>query len=164
MYSPMDMVELIRDKALLKKFFSNYKKQNYNNDYRYWASSLKKYILKEIIDLHGLDVLKQENLEEIGIDHDWLGPKYQDLYYKGRGLFNCIDEMIASKNCNIRYLAATAMPYNDPRFKLLIQDRSKRVFLIALEKCSMEHLTFMLTSKKISGNSAKLIIQKRLGA
>lgn len=161
---PMHRVEVIRDKVLLKKFFSLYKKERYNNDHRYWASSLKRDIVKEIFDFHGFDFLNEESLKEIGIDYEWLSPKYQDLYYKGKGLFNCIDEMIASKNCNIRYLAATAMPYNDPRFKLLIQDRSKKVFLIALEKCSKEHLTFMLTSKKISGNSAKLIIQKRLGA
>ena len=163
-YKPLQRIEAIRDKNLLKKFFSNYKKTRYNNDPRYWAAGLKRDIISDIFDFHGFDLLKEENLKEMGIDSEWLSQKYQDAYYKKKGLFNCIDEMVASKNCNIRYLAATAMPYGDPRFKSLIQDRSKKVFLVALEKCSTEHLTFMLTSKKISGNSAKLIVQKRLNA
>jgi hypothetical protein len=163
-YKPMQRIEAIRDKSLLKKFFSNYKKTKYNNDPRYWAAGLKRDIISDIFDFHGVDLLREENLNEMGIDSEWLSQKYQDAYYKKKGLFNCIDEMITSKNCNIRYLAATAMPYGDPRFKSLIQDRSKKVFLVALEKCSTEHLTFMLTSKKISGNSAKLIVQRRLNA
>jgi hypothetical protein len=163
-YKPMQRIEAIRDKNLLKKFFSNYKKTKYNNDPRYWAAGLKRDIISDIFDFHGVDLLREENLNEMGIDSEWLSQKYQDAYYKKKGLFNCIDEMITSKNCNIRYLAATAMPYGDPRFKSLIQDRSKKVFLVALEKCSTEHLTFMLTSKKISGNSAKLIVQRRLNA
>jgi len=158
-------VEVIRDIGLLKKFFSKYKTHSsYINDTRYWCSSLKKILIEEIFEFHGVDFLQEKNLNKIGINASWLPKKHKTALYKAKGLFNCVDEMIKSKDCDIRYLAAISMPPGDPRFKTLISDRSKKVFLVALEKCSKEVLSFMITSNKIKGNTARSILNKRLQA
>ena len=73
-----------------------------------------------------------------------------------------LDSMVKSGDANIRYLAASIMEKDDPRFEKMINDRSRNVFEVVLRKIDINKVALMLGSKKLNSPNAKKILSKRM--
>lgn len=126
-------------------------------------SYISRMVLKNFLSVHGTSKASLDKFNTITKINVFDVSKSKQLeIYASIGYKNCIDEMLESKNADVRYVAAQFLPYGDKRLEKLMNDRSKKVFYRVLEKIDVNQIVLMLGSNKLQDKKAKEILNGRL--
>lgn len=103
-----------------------------NNGIGHFSCSGQRHLLELISADDAVQFIKSEH-EEIRL-----------LAYKKLGAINYIDQMLVDKCANIREAGAHYMDHGDPRVRLLIKEKTKKVLYVALLKAPADILPFFI--------------------
>lgn len=84
--------------------------------------------------------------------------------YKKLGAMNYIDQMLIDSSAEIRKYAATIMDYGDPRYKMLVKEKTKGALQLAISRCSPGILPLFLGNNLVKKDyDIKSIFERRMG-
>lgn len=82
--------------------------------------------------------------------------------YNRIGFLDCAEQMVRDSSAKIRALICQHLPCGDPRFKPMMDDRSKLVFSAVLRKIDKGEIPMMLGSKHLKDSTISDILNKRM--
>lgn len=155
--STEDYYSLVAKEKSLQIFLSKLKKINIKNE----AVLIKIYETYLLYNGKNIDSLKKfdEFYKNGGRSFE---KEREKKYSEVLGYKESLDQMIKSRDADVRCIAASILEKNDPRFEKLINDRSRSVFNIVLRKIDVDKLALMFGSKKINSPYARKIIESRM--
>jgi hypothetical protein len=152
-FSPYEICKeiLLRDKLLNSKFI---------------IEQLRKNGVKKLISFKSVDYSYLLNLMNDDEATNFLEsnlPNIRILAYKKVGAYESIDLMLKDKSALVKEYAASIMDHEDPRFKLLINEKSVPVLKHVLRKCSKEILPLIMANDLVRKNSRiKAMFEQRM--
>jgi hypothetical protein len=135
---------------------------NYLIDYNFILQSIKN---KKILTLPATSqesVLESCDPEDAKVFTDSSFDKIRLLAYKKIGPISNLDVMIKDPHALIRRYAVRLLSPGDPRLASFINDRSKDVFVQALQKISLSLLPMMIGSNHLKKKHVKEILNQRI--
>ena len=98
--------------------------------------------------------------------YEFLSSEYEDVRlaaYEKLGILKNIEKMLLDKAAIVRQAAVLAMDTGDPRFSLLLKEKTKTVLIQLLLKCEISLLPMLIGNKNIfSDNYLKDLFNKRM--
>lgn len=82
--------------------------------------------------------------------------------YHRVGFLNCAEQMAKDKSSKIRALICQTLPHGHPALSLMMNDRSKWVFSLVLQKIDKKQIPLMLGSRHLKESFTKSILNKRM--
>lgn len=82
--------------------------------------------------------------------------------YHRVGLLSCAEEMARDKSAKIRAIICQNLPHGHPALTIMMNDRSKWVYSLVLQKIDKRQIPMMLGSKHLKESYIKSILNKRM--
>ena len=127
---------------------------NYNLKISEFYESLNKQAKIELIKISRDDVAKKAILEK---DQDIRLAGYLKL-----GVSNYLDQMLKDKAAQVRKTAMESVPYFDPKINLLINERSKYVFVQVINKIEKKNLPLLLANSNMKEGYVRNMFNSRI--
>jgi hypothetical protein len=147
---------------ICKEFLLRYKSLNS----KFLIEEIRKNGFKKIISFKSVDysyLLDLMNEDDANKFLESKVPAVRIFAYKKIGAYECIDSMLKDKSTLVKEYAASIMDHKDPRFKLLINEKSVPVLEHVLRKCGKEILPLIMANDLVRKNSRiKTMFEQRM--
>jgi hypothetical protein len=82
--------------------------------------------------------------------------------YHRVGLLSCAEEMAKDKSSKVRAIICQHLPHGHPTLNLMMNDRSKWVYSLVLQKIDKKQIPMMLGSRHLKESFIKSVLNKRM--